>query len=274
MSAQDAVRSSGNTMSKERGVRRRSPGSSGAAAVVVIALASAVLSFVVVLLYEAFHIAHSVNEALLNASEIFHKSIPLGTIIAGALFGALVGGGIWFHSEGLAKCWQRISANLQRAWPVLRPLFATVAVVVVVAIGLLFFPKSGDTQQQKQRTAFSEPSKRTQESRQPLSVDPPMRDLPPPQRNLEGRLAEPTLPEWTPLIPIMRPRMAGRNVCDLFENPTDAEWNACELDNARHPKRIGTGGPVCVMIHGQVRCLQWPPKPKARPPLNILPELD
>lgn len=235
--------------------------------------AVAMLAFMLVLLFETFHIAHSVNDALLNTDEIFRRAIPLATLIAAVLFAVLVGGLIWFHINELESCWKKISGHLKNRLPVWRYVVGTSVVVGLFILALALLPEGGDAK--KPQIALREPVEQPKKPKQPLpTVDPPNESSPP-----EPSVAEPTLPKSMLVLPMPRPRMADRDVCDLFDDPTDAELNACTANVLKHPNRRGTGGPICVMIRAgkrwRTQCLPWPPPlPRARPPFNILPNLN
>jgi hypothetical protein len=254
-----------------RSVKRRRLRAGGALA------GLALLAFAFDLLHTAFQMAHSVNDALLNFGEIFQKTIPLETIIAGAFFAALVGGVFWFHADDVENCCKKISQSrlfryLKNDHPILRYFLGAMSMATLLIAVFIFLPHRSGTQ--PTTTPASQPFEISHEQNQlPAVVDPPGEspDHDPP-------LADPTLPKSIPVIPPPRPRMAGRNVCDLLEDPTNAELTACTRDILKHPYRKGTGGPICIMIkvgkQFRVECLPWPPLPRRRPPLNILPNLD
>jgi hypothetical protein len=220
---------------------------------------AAALAFVVFSLYEAYHLAHSVNEALLHLSEIFRRGIPLATLIAAGLVTACVSGLVWFHIDELATCWMRISGHLKIRLSVLGNICGAIFLAGVLVLLLIALPHNEDSPGTKKQEEVSRlPDKQPYTPQATLPADPLD----------ESRMPEPTLPTPMPVAPTPKPRMADRDVCNLFEDPTDAEWNACVLFNRRHPKLKGTGGPVCIMVRGRIECLPWPtPLPRPRPPL-------
>lgn len=233
----------------------------------------ALLAFVLDLLHAAFQIAHSVNDALLNFGEIFRQAIPLGTIIAAVLFATLVGGVFWFHAGEVENCWKNISESrlfsyLKNNRPLPRYFLGAISLAILVIAVFIFLPREPTT------TPASQPFKISHEQRQPPSV------VDPPEENPadDPPLAGPTSPRSISIIPRPRPRMAGRDVCDLLEDPTDAELTACTADILKHPYRKGTGGPICIAIKVarqlRIECMPWPPLPRNRPPLNIVPNFD
>ena len=215
--------------------------------------ACALFAFAVVSLSEAVHVAHDVNDALLNYGQIFRRPVPVGTLIASALFAALLGGLIWFHADRLETFWNRVSRWPNIPLPVLRYVAGAVCLAGLPAIALQL---TSDVKQQQ----ISQPA-------------PTLRQDPPTVDQVPDEAAPPTTPTQQSRQP-MQDRMAGRHVCDLFEDPTDAEWNACLLYNQNHPGLRGTGGPTCIMVNGQIKCLTEPaPIRRPRPPLNLLPNL-
>jgi hypothetical protein len=272
------MRLGGGMMEKRRNSRHNvSRASRIRAAVVVLALVLVVSTVALFMFHHAIQFMDWVAGGLLSASAIFRKPIQLGTVIAGGSLILLLGGLASLDSHWYLKCWQSILKQLKIALPVLRYIVGATVVIGASLLVLAFLPQSGDTEGiEKQQNALMQPVDKLpeqQESRLEQLREPQM--LPPTyyieSQNLTAPLANPTLPKVSSIIPPQRPRMAGRNVCDLVEDPTDAEWNACQLDNRKHPNRTGTGGPLCIMIDRQIRCLLPSPLPRPRPPLNILP---
>jgi hypothetical protein len=222
----------------------------------------ALLAFVIVSLCEIIHVAYSVHEALLDADEIFRKNISVGAFIAIAFVILLLRG--WF--ESLETYWKTMSKRLRwskTSWPLSlktrlylwRLAVGTVCIASLFIVTLFNLPLRVDI-----HIAGREPTTSRGLVEQPHEP----RRLP----TAAQSEAPPHVPSHEPTQ--AGPRMAsGDDVCNLFENFTDAEWKKCMRDILTHPNRTGTGGPVCTMVRG--RCLPWPPLPPRRPPLDILP---
>lgn len=245
---------------------QRASGFRAAGMAVVLALTA--IAVALLLLYEAFEFTRWVNDFLLAASEVFHKSVQLATLITVPLFAFLVVGIAWHYYAWFRNCWCKIRRHVKKALPILRHVTGAIILVAMFITMLNSLPYGGGIREAKNQQTFRrQPVEQPKPPEQPQSFSPQTERPEPPD-------ATPTLPTLKLLLPVPRPRMAGRDVCDLFDDPTDAEWNACQLNLRRHPRHRGTGGPLCIMIHGRIKCLIWPPPiPKRRPPLplDILP---
>jgi hypothetical protein len=218
-----------------------------------LAAAIAALAFLLALLFDVFDIAHRVNDRLLSASAIFQSSIQVGTLIAVTLSLVLAGGLIWFHIDRFATCWKQTIEWLKTSPSIWRYVLGAFAVTGIFIVALIFLPQPGNTDNPNERKIAS------REEERPPKTTPPV--LEPPPGNQEPSLK-----------PTPQGRMAGRDVCDLFEDFTAQELRACISEIRRNPNRGAIGGPICTKVDGRVVCQPWPvPLPRPRPPLNILP---
>jgi hypothetical protein len=218
-----------------------------------IMAAIALFAFGVVTLAELFHVAHGVNDALLDFAELFRQAVPLGTLLTSGFAFVFLIGLIWFHHDDLTTCWKRVSKQLPT--PVLRNVAGALVFAGMLAVGLRI-----------QAPLETKPAKSPQ-----TTGEKTYGQVLPAAQDQNGKQPDEPAPST---LPVSHLRMTGRDVCDLFEDPTDAEWNACELHNRTHPDLPGKGGPVCIMIDGRISCLREAlPPHRPGPPLSLLPDV-
>lgn len=216
----------------------------------------------------ALEIARHADNWLQNF-DLFQLSVSVAALVAGALFAVFCAALCAAHWELIASCLIAI-----RQSKVLRHLlrhhgeygqFIRSIAAALVAISVIL-QMNGRPNILPAPSASATVDNQTYDRALAVSAEPTAVET-----SNEGASAVVAMPQ-------PRPRMAGRDPCDLEDDFTSNEFRACRADIAAHPNRTGTGGKIYIRTkeggRWAIKPLPSPPLPRPRPPFDIRPVQD